>query len=446
MNPPLHSPVHRAHRPPPGATILVVDDSPDNLTVLGALLQPLYRVRAVNSGARALRAARGEPRPDLILLDVMMPDMNGYEVMRHLRADPATADIPVIFVTAMQDERDELQGFELGAADYIHKPISGPIVLSRVRAQLDAKAARDMLKKHNERLVDQVESGSHALEQAQLQLLQSEKLAAMGQLAAGVTHEINNPVGFVGANLSTLDSYLKDLFALIDAYERAVTAPDGPQRFAEAEKLRRSIDLEFLRADIGALLAESQEGIGRVRRIVQDMKDFSRVGSQDWQWADLHQGIESTLNIARNEWKYHCTIERQFGEIPRVRCLASQLNQVFMNLLVNAAQAIEDRGTISIATAMVDADTVSVSIADTGKGMSPEVLAHIFEPFYTTKPVGKGTGLGLSLAWEIVERHRGRIEAASEPGKGTRFTITLPVDGVGGEGNAGPDATEPPAA
>ncbi|MDX9994437.1 MAG: response regulator [Rhodocyclaceae bacterium] len=431
MNPPSHSSVHRAHRPPPGATILVVDDSADNLTVLGTLLQPLYRVRAVNSGERALRAAHSEPRPDLILLDVMMPDMNGYEVMRQLRADAATVDIPVIFITAMQDERDELQGFELGAADYIHKPISGPIVLSRVRAQLDAKAARDMLKKHNERLVDQVETGSHALEQAQLALLQSEKLAAMGQLAAGVTHEINNPVGFVGANLSTLDSYVQDIFSLIDAYEQAAAAPEGPQRFAEVRRLRESIDLDFLRDDIRALLAESQEGIGRVRRIVQDMKDFSRVDNRDWQWHDLHQGIESTLNIARNEWKYHCTIERQFAAIPRIRCLASQLNQVFMNLVVNAAQAIEDKGVITITTASVDADTVSVSIADTGKGMSPEVLAHIFEPFYTTKPVGKGTGLGLSLAWEIVERHHGRIEAVSEPGRGTCFTIFLPINHAG---------------
>jgi signal transduction histidine kinase len=433
MTPITSRPIHRAHRPPPGATILVVDDAPGNLTVLGSLLQQLYRVRAVNSGERALRAARSEPRPDLILLDVMMPDMNGYEVMRHLRADPETADIPVIFVTAMQDERDELQGFELGAADYIHKPISGPIVLSRVRAQLDAKAARDMLKKHNERLVDQVETGSHALEQAQLALLQSEKLAAMGQLAAGVTHEINNPVGFVGANLSTLDSYLKDIFGLLDAYVRAEVAQEGPQRFAEVASLRKAIDLPFLKEDIAALLAESQEGISRVRRIVQDMKDFSRIGSHDWQWADLHQGIESTLNIARNEWKYHCTIVRQFGEIPRVRCLSSQINQVFMNLLVNAAQAIEDKGTITITTACVDADTVSVNITDTGKGMPPDVLEHVFEPFFTTKPIGKGTGLGLSLAWEIVERHGGRIEATSEPGAGTSFTLYLPINHDGEE-------------
>ncbi len=436
MNVPSSSPVHRANRPLPGATILVVDDAPGNLTVLGALLQPLYRVRAVNSGERALRAARSEPRPDLILLDVMMPDMNGYEVMRQLRADPATADIPVIFVTAMQDESDELQGFELGAADYIHKPISGPIVLSRVRAQLDAKAARDMLRKHNARLSDQVQMGSHALEQAQLQLLQSEKLAAMGQLAAGVNHEINNPVGFVGANLSTLDSYLNDIFELIDAYEQAEAAPEGPQRFVAVDRLKRTLDLPFLREDIRALIAESQEGINRVRRIVQDMKDFSRVDNRDWQWADLHQGIESTLNIARNEWKYHCTIVRQFGEIPRVRCLATQLNQVFMNLIVNAAQAIEDKGTITITTACVDDATVSVSVADTGKGMPPEVLEHIFEPFYTTKPVGKGTGLGLSLAWEIIERHHGRIEVTSEPGKGTIFTITLPIN-AGGEEAAG---------
>ena len=420
-----------------GETILVVDDTPQNLTVLGELLQPYYRVRTVNSGERVLRSAHGEPRPDLILLDVMMPGMDGYEVLRRLRADPVTEHIPVIFVTALSDELDEQHGFELGAADYIHKPIRGPIVLSRVRAQLDAKAARDMLRKNNERLVTQVESGAHALENVQMQLLQAEKMAGMGMLAAGIAHEVNNPVGFVGSNLSTLESYVQDLQNLIDAYAQAeASLGDSPaqspsQAFAEVQKLRQTVDYAFLRQDLTALIAESKEGIDRVRRIVQDLKDFSRVDNREWQWADLHQGIDSTLNIIRNETKYHCTIEKHYGSLPKIRCLPSQLNQVFMNLLVNAAHAIEGKGTITITTEPVGADAVRVSIADTGKGIAPAVLPQIFEPFYTTKPVGKGTGLGLSLAAGIIERHHGTIEASSAPGQGSTFTVTLPLDGSG---------------
>ena len=422
--------------------ILIVDDEPMNLTVLGRLLQPRYRVRVANSGERALRAARRSPRPDLILLDIMMPEMDGFAVLRHLREDDRTRDIPVMFVTAMQDEEAELHGFEAGAADYLHKPIRGAIVLSRVQAQLDAKAARDMLRKNSERLTHQVAEGTHALEQAQLQLMQAEKLSAMGQLAAGVAHEINNPVGFVGSNLGTLEKYLQDIFAVVAAYEEAEAAHAADPAFDRARGLKRDCDYEFLKKDIAALLAESKEGVARVRRIVQDLKDFSRSGDTAWQWADLHQGLDSTLNIAWNELKYKCTVTRHYGDLPQVYCLPSQLNQVFLNLLVNAAQAIESRGEVTIATErLADAPgdgAVRIRIADTGCGIPPEHLERIFDPFFTTKPVGKGTGLGLSLTWSIIDRHQGRIEVASTPGKGTEFTITLPVRPAGIEAKETP--------
>jgi CheY-like chemotaxis protein len=295
------------------ASILIVDDTPLNLVVLGELLQPRYQVRAANSGERALAVVAGEPRPDLILLDVMMPGMDGFEVLRRLRADDRTREIPVIFVTALQDEDDEQRGFELGAADYIHKPIKSAILLSRVGAQLDAKAARDMLKKTNQRLVTQVAEGSNALEQAQLQLMQSEKMAAMGQLAAGVAHEINNPIGFVNSNLGTLNSYLGDIFTVLDVCLAAAEASPHPADFEPILAAKAERELDYLRTDAIQLLAESREGLERVRKIVQDLRDFSRVGETQWQWADIHHGLDSTLNIVWNELKYTCEVIRHYG-------------------------------------------------------------------------------------------------------------------------------------
>lgn len=411
------------------ATILVVDDTPQNLAILGELMKPWYQVRVANSGERALASLATKPRPDLILLDIMMPGMDGFELMQRLRENEETRDIPVIFVTALNDVNNEHRGFELGAADYIHKPFKSVIVLSRIKAQLEAKAARDMLRRTNQRLTSQVSEGVNALETAQLQLLQSEKMAAMGQLAAGLAHEINNPIGFVGSNLGTLSGYLDDIFSIVDAYERAESQLKESEAFADARGIKERVNFDFLKSDIRALLEESRDGINRVRGIVKDLKDFSRSDDKDWQWVDIHQGLESTLNILRNELKYHCTVVKRYGEVPKVHCLPSQINQVFMNLLANAGQAIEGRGEITITTDQPDPAHVRVTVSDTGKGMPPEVREHIFEPFFTTKPVGKGTGLGLSIAWSIIERHRGRIEVSSEPGKGTAFAITLPVTG-----------------
>lgn len=410
------------------ATILVVDDEPTNLMVLSAVLQPHFRVRSARSGSEALAAINAGSLPNLILLDVMMPDMDGYAVLAKLRESPAYRGVPVIFVTALDSREDEQRGLELGAADYITKPISPAIVLARVRAQIDAKAARDLLKKANLQLVHQVVEGVHALEQAHLQLLQSDKMAAIGQLAAGVAHEINNPIAFVGSNLGSLNGYLQDLFSIIAAYEKGSTLTASDDPFDEARRLRREFDYDHLKQDVADLLRESRGGLERVRKIVLDLKNFSRVDKPDWEWSDVHECLDSTLNIVWNELKYHCTVTRNYGSLPQIRCLPSQLNQVFMNLLVNAGQAIEGNGEITITTECVGDAAVRVKISDTGAGIEPQALASVFNPFFTTKPIGKGTGLGLSLTWGIVERHGGKIEASSEPGKGATFTVTLPLE------------------
>jgi two-component system, NtrC family, sensor kinase len=269
------------------------------------------------------------------------------------------------------------------------------------------------------------------VEEAQNQLLQSEKMAAIGQLAAGVAHEINNPIGFVNSNLGTLNGYVEKLLDVIAAYEKCeatVLAAPRPELVA----IKADADLDFLREDVRALLKESQDGLARVKKIVQDLKEFSHVDEAEWQESDLNEGLESTLNVVWAELKYKAEVIREYGAMPTVRCIAAQVNQVFMNLLVNAAQAIEERGTITVRTGS-EGDHVWVEIQDTGKGMPPDVVKRIFEPFFTTKPVGKGTGLGLSLSYDIVvKRHGGYFDVNSTPGQGTTFRVWLPIGGPKG--------------
>ncbi|NMM27636.1 MAG: PAS domain S-box protein [Glaciimonas sp.] len=262
------------------------------------------------------------------------------------------------------------------------------------------------------------------LEEAQNQLLQSEKMASIGQLAAGVAHEINNPVGFVNSNLGALQRYMEDMLKLLAAYEQ-IEGSLAADVLQDIKQLKKEIDVGFLREDIGNLLTESLDGLQRVKRIVQDLKDFSHVDESERQWADLEMGLESTLRVVWNELKYKAEVIKEYGAIPHIECYPSQLNQVFMNLLVNASHAIEDHGRITIRTGQ-EGENVWVEIEDSGKGIQPEHLGRIFEPFFTTKPVGKGTGLGLSLSYGIVQKHGGRIEVKSEPGKGSIFKIVLP--------------------
>lgn len=272
------------------------------------------------------------------------------------------------------------------------------------------------------------------------QLIQSQKLESIGQLAAGVAHEINNPVGFISSNLTTLDEYRGDIQELISLYKDletqvAASAAGDPILTANLEKLRvvkDKMDLQFILDDFAKVISESREGTDRVKKIVQDLKDFSHVDQAEIKRADINKGLDSTLNIAWNEIKYKATVTKEYGDIPQVSCFPQQINQVFMNILVNAAQAIEDHGHIRIATTAVpdqDNPMVEVRISDNGKGISPDHLPRIFDPFFTTKAVGKGTGLGLSIAHSIIQKHQGKIKVESELNKGTTFIIRLPVKG-----------------
>ena len=270
----------------------------------------------------------------------------------------------------------------------------------------------------NERLEEKVAARSR-------ELVQSEKMAAVGQLAAGVAHEINNPIGFINSNHGTLGHYTEQLFEVIDVCEASAAA--HPELAADFLRIKQATDLPYLREDLSALLKESQDGLDRVKHIVQALKDFAHPDSGDTVHADLLAGLDTTLNVVSGQLKTKAKIVRELTPLGPIRCIPGQINQVFMNLLVNAAQSIDGYGTITLRSG-TEAQWAWIEIADSGCGMSEEVRQHVFEPFFTTKPVGKGTGLGLSISWDIiVNKHNGRIDVTSAPGQGSRFTLWLPT-------------------
>jgi two-component system NtrC family sensor kinase len=299
-------------------------------------------------------------------------------------------------------------------------------------ANEEVRSAKRQLESLNSALEVRVSERTRELEDSiarlgktQAQLLQSEKMAAVGQLAAGVAHEINNPIGFVNSNLGALTGYVAQMLELIQTYEEACSALPSVQQETIAQA-RARVEIDFLRQDVQDLLKESKDGLARVKAIVSDLRDFSHSDAAQQAPADINQVLESALNVGSNEIKYKAEIVKHLAPLPPVTCVASQLNQVFLNLLMNSAHAIQEKGTITLRTGQ-EGESVWIEISDTGCGMPEEIQKRIFEPFYTTKPVGKGTGLGLSISWEIIQRHQGTIQVRSSVGGGTTFRITLPV-------------------
>ena len=417
------------------ATVLIVDDDVFNCHLLEEQLKNEgYACIVVNSGGDALRVA-DECQPDLILLDAMMPVMSGFEVVATLKAAERTRNIPVIMITALDDQKSRLKALECGAEEFLTKPVHHVELVMRVRNLLKIKKYQDRLElesdTYREKAAEKstmLKAASTRLDELQGQLLQSEKLASIGQLAAGVAHEINNPIGFVNSNFNTMHGYIEQFLEALRRYE-AIEPLLPADALKTLQDFKKEAELDYLKEDIGQLLKESQDGIARVRKIVQDLKDFSRTDRQQtWEYADVHRCLDSTLTIVNNEIKYKADVVREYGNLPEIECLPSQLNQVFLNLLVNAAQAMDDktRGQILVRTGR-DADNVWVEVADSGSGIAPDDLKRIFEPFYTTKPQGLGTGLGLSVSYGIVSQHGGRIEVSSVVGQGTTMRVVLPI-------------------
>jgi signal transduction histidine kinase len=423
--------------------ILLVDDNPNNLKVLSEAIQ--------GCGWKALLATDGESAieqteyaaPDLILLDVMMPGIDGFETCRRLKANSITQNIPVIFMTALSDATDKVKGLEIGAVDYITKPFQQEEVIARLKLHLKiSHLTRTLEQRVQERTVELSQS-LQKLQNTQLQLIQSEKMSTLGQLVAGIGHEINNPIGFISGNCSYIEEYMKDLLRLVNLQQQKLPYPDP-----EIEELLEEIDLEYLTEDLPKILGSMHQGIGRLKDISLSLRTFARSDISSMVEFQIHEGIDSTLMLLKHRFKDQgdrpqIEVVKQYGELPPINCYPGQLNQVFMNIIANAIDAFDDLHqnrsnqeiaatyphTITIATSVeYQQKTVTICIEDNAFGMPPEVQARIFEPSFTTKPVGKGTGLGLAISYQIIiDKHNGQINCLSTFGQGTKFIITLPI-------------------
>ncbi|MEL7050978.1 MAG: response regulator [Cyanobacteria bacterium J06555_13] len=413
--------------------VLIVDDTPTNISVLAQTLrQAGLPIRVANDGLSALKQIQREP-PALILLDVQMPGIDGFETCRRLKADESTRHIPIIFMTALTDKASRVEGLMMGAVDYIAKPFEQEEILARVRVHME-------LKQLNDQLSAKVEEKTQSLEETRSQLIEQEKLAALGQLMAGVAHEINNPMSCIANNIEPAREYVKDLSTLIRLYQQqqqSVLSPGLSKQSlsAQIEELWEECDIEFVLEDLPNLLNSMKLSIGRIKALSRSLRNFSRSESTAKVPVDIHSSLDSTLIILGHRLKSvnaraKVNITKRYGQLPPVQGYPSSLNQVFMNILANALDALENTAQpgITIQTELVGSDQVKIEIADNGPGIPPEAKAHLFEPLFTTKPLDKGTGLGLSISHEIVvDRHNGQLSCLSALGEGCCFVIVLPV-------------------
>jgi signal transduction histidine kinase len=429
--------------------ILVVDDNPTNLSVLTQALKSAgFKVRVAVDGESAIEQVQYEP-PALILLDVQMPGIDGFETCIQLKSNPSSYDIPIIFMTALADKESKVKGLSLGAVDYITKPFEQEEVLARVKVHLKLRSLTKTLAEKNDQLYQlkegleqRVAERTAELQKAQIQMVQQEKLSSLGQLVAGVAHEINNPISFIYSNIEPAKQYVEDLAKILQLYQKHY-----PQPVAEIADESAAVDLEFALEDLPKIIDSMKLGTERIKNISVSLRNFSRSDITTKIPVNLHEGIDSTLLILRHRMKAYdhkpgIQVIKQYGDLPLVTCYPGQMNQVFMNILANAIDVLEDGNwssdgkeittdqlpTIKIGTEVIDENYAIVRIADNGKGMSEEVKQRIFEPMFTTKELGKGTGLGLSICRQIVEeKHGGKLSCISAPGKGTEFVIEIPL-------------------
>jgi signal transduction histidine kinase len=387
--------------------ILIIDDEQAiRLTISEILTIKGYETEMAQNGAEALLMLSQQPF-NLVLIDLGLPDINGLELLEKVKS--GHPDTEAIVLTGDTTVTSAVEATNLGAFSYLIKPYEIEQLLLQIR-----------------RAIEKQQSAA-ALQASQLMMFQSEKMASIGQLAAGVAHEINNPVGFIISNLSTLAKYSERLTSFIETQTELLKSTLEQNRLDELDGLRKQIKLEYIIRDIPQLISESLDGAERVKIIVQNLKTFSRKDEEAWKQADINDCLESTLKVVWNELKYKAEIVRVYGELPLLKCNPGQLNQVFMNLLVNAAHAIGNGGTITIRT-WHGQNGIHLSISDNGHGIPDQIRSRIFEPFFTTKEVGQGTGLGLSISYDIVRKHGGTIEVDSSPDTGTTFTVHLPFE------------------
>ncbi|MDJ0706318.1 MAG: response regulator [Leptolyngbyaceae cyanobacterium MO_188.B28] len=421
-------------QPPCQGDILIVDDTPDNIRFLSTiLLEQGYTVRKAINGRMALTAAK-TISPDLILLDINMPGMNGYEVCEKLKQDVQTESIPIIFLSALDEVEDKIRAFRTGGVDYITKPFQLEEVLVRIQNQLTIRRLQTKLQLQNGELKEALTN----LQTTQSQLVQKEKMATLGQLVAGIAHEINNPVSFIVGNIKPARKYVEDLLALISLYQTEYPTPSKA-----IQKLEHDIDLDFIYADLQKLMDSMYVGADRIRSVILALRIFSRLGEAELKSIDIHKGLDSTLLLVQHRLNSDgkgraIQLIKDYGALPQITCYASQMNQVFLNLLNNAVDALQSEAdgesgpmaapTIWITTEVKDSETIAIKIKDNGPGLSEEMQSRLFEPFATTNPTGGCKGLGLSTCRQIVvEMHKGRLLCHSSPGQGAEFIVEMPL-------------------
>ena len=406
--------------------ILIVDDEKPIRNVFSECLSERYECETAESVPEALSYLAAKEFA-VVITDIIIPGISGIELLRKIIENyPYTA---VIMVSGVDRTQRALDAVRLGAFDYLIKPCDLDILeltveraLERRTLLLNARQYKFDLESRNSELA----RGKAELERLQAQIIHSEKMASLGQLAAGIAHELNNPVGFIYGNLDILNESIKGVTKMLNYYDKLILPDELAQGAAE---IKEKIDYQASLEDMSSIIADCRDGAHRIRDIVQNLRTFSRLDEAEFTKTDIHEGIDSTVRLLSRYYSAdNITLVRNYGDLPPVDAYSGQLNQVWMNLLVNAAQAVSEKGgQVSIATSIED-DSVKVVISDAGCGIPSEQLTRIFDPFYTTKPVGEGTGLGLSITFGIVERHGGKIAVESRIGEGTSFSVTLPVN------------------
>lgn len=419
------------------ADILIVDDTPDNIRFLSSLLTDQgYNVRKAINGQMALTAVKAM-LPDLILLDINMPGINGYEVCKYLKKDPHSNQVPIIFLSALDDVKDKVKAFQVGGDDYISKPFQIEEILARIQHQLTIKSLQNQLQQQNL----QLQKAFSDLQKTEAELIQKEKMISLGQLVAGMAHEINNSIGFISSNIEPASNYIQDLLNLVKLYDR-----EYPTASAAIQEAKIEIDLDFLIADLEKILLSMQTGSERIRTMLLALRIFSRLNESNIKPVDIHEGIDSTLLLLQHQFKAEgkrpaIKVIKNYGELPLVTCYASQINQVWLNLLNNAIDALESavkeklpsdsEPTIWISTELIESETVRIVIKDNGIGIPENIRSRLFDPFFTTKPIGKGSGLGLVTSYQIVvEKHKGKLNYRSTSEGCTEFIVEIPLNVV----------------
>jgi signal transduction histidine kinase len=406
--------------------ILIVDDEASVRGIFVACLSEQYECVESESVMDAL-ARLSETEFAVVIADVLLPGLSGTELLRKIiESHPHTA---VIMVSGINQPNRALDAVRLGAFDYLIKPVDLGVLDLTVERALQRRALSLNAKRYKSELearVRDLAAQKEELERLQSEIIHNKKMASLGQLAAGVAHELNNPAGFIYGNMDLLHQYLDELKTLLTSYDKIDLPSDENTKLLE---IKTKIDYENTIEDLGSIITDCREGAKRIKEIAQNLRVFTRLDEAEFQKTDIHEGIDSTVRLLSSYFSAdHINLKRDYGDLPLIDAFPGQLNQVWMNLLVNAAQALGvGGGEVTVSTTR-QGESISIGISDTGPGIAPDVLDRIFDPFFTTKEVGEGTGLGLSICFSIVERHGGTIRAYSRPREGTTFTVTLPIE------------------